>query len=137
MTSSNPQFQPPEMRTGRAGDEQDHASGSSNFFDRMSTRATFGFGHPRTMRQAQRPEFYPAVCRPSRRKVRVQRSGDHGELLGAASGTSGPVKVKVVILSGVVASLREAATQSKDPYVLHAVAVESRGPNSFALQARL
>ena len=24
MTSSNPQFQPPEVRTGRAGDEQDH-----------------------------------------------------------------------------------------------------------------
>jgi hypothetical protein len=92
---------------------------------------------PGTMRQAQRPEFYPAVCRPSRRKVRVQRSGDHGELLGAASGTSGLVKVKVVILSGAVASLREAATQSKDPYVLHALAVESRGPNSFALQARL
>jgi hypothetical protein len=70
-------------------------------------------------------------------KFVVQRSGDHGELLGAASGTSGPVKVKVVILNGVVASLREAATQSKDPYVLHALAVESRGPNSFALQARL
>jgi hypothetical protein len=44
----------------------------------------------------------PTVCRASRWKVRVQRGGDHGELPGAASGTSGPVRCEPGASTGCV-----------------------------------
>ena len=83
----------PECGRERHGDEQDRASGGANFFDRMSACAPSGLRYPCTLCQGQCPEFYSAVQRASRRKVRAQRSGDCGELHSAADGTSSAVKV--------------------------------------------